>query len=190
MKVGDWVFFKTRNWPRDVQHTRIDPARGGSQDITGQGSYDGRGKIIGIAGDNYTVCEEKSDRLVEVGPDPDDMIRPLGFKYSTLTLGDLRAFLEQYKEAPDEIPVTVALPLGFFGDEDDLPPDHPEYKAVSACQSVGASGIALMAFSESGEMAEGYIPSEKRGGGEWDFCVEIMPNDEQCYEAMREREDD
>ena len=62
MKVGDWVFFKTRNWPKDVQHTRIDPATGESKDIAGQGFYDGRGKIIGIAGSNITVREEKSNR--------------------------------------------------------------------------------------------------------------------------------
>jgi len=172
-----------------VQHTRIDPDTGDSQDITGQGFYDGRGKIIGIAGDNYTVREEKSNRLVEVGPHPEDVICPLGFNYSTLTLGDLRAFLEQYKDAPDDIPVTIALPLGFFGDEDDIPLDHPEYKAVSAFQSVDACGIAFMAYSESGEMAEGYIPPEKRAGEAWDFSVEIMPNNEQCYGAMRERED-
>jgi hypothetical protein len=190
MNVGDWVFFKTRNWPKDVRHTRIDPETSESKDITGQGFYEGRGKIIGIAGDNYTVREEKSNRLVEVGPHPEDVIRPLGFKYSTLTLGYLRAFLEEYKDAPDEIPVTVALPLGFFSDEDELPLDHPEYKAVSAFQSVDACGIAFMAFSESGEMTEGYIPPEKRGGEKWDFSVEIMPNDEQCYEAMREDEDE
>ena len=28
MKIGDWVFFKTRNWPKGVQYTRIDPATG------------------------------------------------------------------------------------------------------------------------------------------------------------------
>ena len=50
MKVGDWVSFKTRNWPKEVQRTRIDPDTGESKDITGQGFYDGRGKIIGIAG--------------------------------------------------------------------------------------------------------------------------------------------
>jgi len=190
MKVGDWVFFKTRNWPKDVQHTRIDPATGETQDITGQGFYDGRGKIVGIAGDNYTVREEKSNRLVKIGPSPDDVIRPLGVKYATLTLGDLRTFLEQYKDAPDDIPVTIALPLGFFGDENDLPPDHPEYKAVSAYQSVEACGISFMALTESGESADRYIPPEERAGEEWDFSVEIMPNDEQCYGAMREREDE
>ena len=84
--------------------------------------------------------------------------------------------------------MTIALPLGFFGDEGDLPSDHPEFKAVSAFDSVDASGIALVAFSESGEMTEGYIPPEKRGGEKWEFCIEISPNDEQSYEAMRERE--
>jgi hypothetical protein len=188
MEAGDWVFFKTRNWPRGVQYTRIDPATDEREDITGQGFYSGRGKIVGIAGDNYTVREEKSNRLVEVGPDPEDVIRSLEFGHSALTLGDLRAFLKQYEDAPDDIPVTIALPLAFFGDEHDIPPDHPEYKAVSESHSVDASGIALMTFSESGEMTEGYIPPENREGEEWDFCVEIMPNDEQCYEAMRERE--
>jgi hypothetical protein len=85
--------------------------------------------------------------------------------------------------------VTIALPLAFFGDEHDLRHDHPEYKAISESQSIDASGIAMMAFSGSGEMTEGYIPPENRGGEEWDFCVEIMPNDEQCYEAMRGGED-
>jgi len=190
MKTGDWVFFKTRNWPKDVQHFRLDPATGKSLDVSGQGFYDGRGKIIGIAGSNVTVREEKSNRIVEVGPHPEDVIRPLAVKSYTLTLGDLRAFLEQHKDAPDDIPVTVALPLSFLSDEDELPPDHPEFKAVSACQSVDASGISLMALSESGEMTEGYLPPEKRGGEEWDFSIEIMPNDEHCYEAMRERDEE
>ena len=169
MKVGDWVFFKTRNWPKGVQVTHFNPATGEQKDVTGQGLYQGRGKIIGIAGNNITVREEKSNRLVEVGPNPADVIRSLGYEYSTLTLGVLRAFLDEHKDAPDEIPVTIALPLGFFGDEGDIPPDHPEFKAVSAFESVDASGIAFMAYSESGEMTEGYIPLDKRGGEKWDF---------------------
>ena len=100
MNVGDWVGFKTRNWQKDAR-----------SNVTGQGLYAGRGKIIGIAGDNYTVREEKTNRLVEVGPHPDDRIQPLGHDFATLTLGHLRAFLEQQKEAPDDIPVTIALPL-------------------------------------------------------------------------------
>lgn len=47
MNVGDWVFFKTRNWPKDVQVTRIDLETGDSEDATGQGLYQGRGKIVG-----------------------------------------------------------------------------------------------------------------------------------------------
>ena len=66
----------------------------------------------------------------------------------------------------------------------------PECKAVSAFESVDASGIALMAFSESGEMTEGYIPPENRGGEEWNFCIEFSPNEEQGYEALREHEGD
>lgn len=60
------------------------------------------------------------------------MIRPLEYDFNTLTLGDLRAFLEEHKDVPDDVPVTIALPLGFFSDEDDLPPDHPErcYEAL------------------------------------------------------------
>jgi hypothetical protein len=188
MKVGDWVFFKTRNWPKNVRVTYTDPATD-EGDVTGQGLYTGRGKIIGIAGGNVTVLEERTNHLVEVGPHPEDVIRPLGFKYAGLTLGNLRAFLKDCKDAPDDIPVTVALPLEFLSDEEDVAPDDPEYKAVSAWETVDADGITLMAFSESGEITEGYIPPEERRGKKWDFCIEVRPNDEQCYEAIRERED-
>jgi hypothetical protein len=190
MNVGDWVFFKTCNWPEDVQRTKIDSATGEAMDTMGQGLYSGRGKIVGIAGDNYTVREEKTNRLVEVGPHPDDQIRSLDYDYTTLTLGHLRAFLEQHKEAPDDIPVTVALPLSFFSDLDEMPSDHPEYKAFCECQSVDASGIALTALSEHGEMAERYILPERREGEEWDFSVEITPNPEQCFHVLREHEEE
>ena len=189
MKIGDWVFFKTCNWPKDVQVTRIDSSTGRAADVTGQGLYRARGKIIGIAGDKYTVREEKTNGVVEVGPHRDDEIGPFGFDFHTLTLGHLRAFLEQYKDAPDDVPVTMDLPLAFFSDVNELPPDHPEFKAVSACQSVEACGIGFMGFSEDGKLADRYIPPEEREGEEWDFCVRITPNPEQCYEALRERED-
>ena len=182
--------FGEHNWPKDVKYTRLDPATGESTDITGEGFYDGRGKIIGIAGNNYTVREEKSYRLVEVGPDPEDVIRPLGFNYSTLTLGDLRAFLVEHKDAPDDIPVTVVLPLSFFSDLDEMPSDHPEYRAVSECQSVEACGVAVTGFTEHGDFTEHYIPLEKRGAEEWAFSVEITPHPEQCFEALRKYEDE
>jgi hypothetical protein len=128
--------------------------------------------------------------LVEVGPHPDDEIRPLGYDYTTLTLGHLRAFLEQHKEAPDDIPVTIALPLSFFSDLDDMPSDHPEYTAVSECQSVEACGVSLMGFTQEGDFTDRYPPPKGREGEDWDFWVEITPDPEQCFEALREHEDD
>ena len=191
MNAGDWVFFKTRNWPKDVRITHVDAATGEQKDVTGQGLYQGRGKIVGIIGGNTTVLEEKTNRLMEIGLHPDDEICSLANEYARLTLGDLRAFLENYKDAPNDIPVTIALPVSFFSDEDDdVPPDHPEYKAVSASESVDASDIVFMGFSESGEIAEGFIPPEKRGGENWDFCIDLSPNSEQCYKVMREHEDE
>jgi hypothetical protein len=188
MNVGDWVVFRTRNWPKDVQSTRTDPATGEAIDVTGQEPYSGRGKIIGIAGDNYTVREEKTDRLVEVGPHPDDQIRPLDYHYSTLTLGHLRALLKRHKDAPDNIPVMIELPLSFFSDMDEMPSDHPEYKAVSESQSVEACGICLMGLTEDGDLTDRYIPPEEREGEEWDFSVEITPHPDQCFKVLRECE--
>ena len=190
MNIGDWVFFETCNWPKDVRSTKFDPATGEATDITGQGLYSGRGKIINIAGDIYTVCEEKTNRLVAVGPHYDDHIRPLDYDYTTLTLGDLRAFLEQHKEVPDGVPVTIALPLSFFSDLDEMPADHPEYKAMSECQSVEACGVSLMGLTQDGGFTDRHIPPAEREGEEWDFSVEITPNPEQCFEALREHEDD
>ena len=190
MNVGDWVFFKTCNWPEDVRNTEFDSATGEVVDITGQRLYSGRGKIVGIAGDNYTVREEKTNRLVEVGPHPDDQIRPLDYDYTTLTLGHLRAFLEQHKEAPDDIPVTIALPLSFFSDLDEIPSDHPEYKAVCESQSVDACGVFLVGLTEDGGETDRYVPPEEREGEEWDFSVEITPNPERHFDALREHEEE
>jgi hypothetical protein len=182
MNVGDWVFFETRNWPSDV--------RGIKSEATGEGLYFGRGRIVGIAGANYTVREEKSDRLVEVGPHPEDRIGLLAYDYATLTIGDLRAFLEQHKDAPDDIPVTIPIPLSFFSDLEDMPPDHPEYKAASEAQSVEACGIGFVGYTEDGEVTDEYIPRDAQGGNEWEFTLEIIPNAEQCFDAWREREDE
>lgn len=190
MDVGDWVSFRTRNWPKDVRSTRFDSATNEMTDVTGQGLYFGRGKIIGIAGANYTVREEKSDRLVEVGPHPDDEIRPLDYTYTKLTLGHLRAFLEQHKEAPNDVPVTIALPLSFFSDLDEMPPDHPEYKAVCESYSVEACAVSLLGLAEDGTETDRYIPPERREGEDWGFSVEIIPNPEQCFDAKRWYEDE
>lgn len=188
MKVGDWVFFKTRNRPKDVRVVKTDSDTGETTDITGEGHYRGQGRIIGMAANNYTVREEKTNRVVEVGPHPDDEIHSLAYDYNTLTLGQLRAFLEQYQDAPDDILVAIALPLSFFSDEGDLPPDHPEYRAVSACQVVDACGICFMALSEDGESTDRYVPPGERHGEDWEFYIEITPHPEQSFEALREQE--
>ena len=57
MKVGDWVFFRTRNWPSDVRVIKSESS-GETADVTGESLYSGRGRIVGIAGSNYTVREE------------------------------------------------------------------------------------------------------------------------------------
>ena len=186
MNVGDWVFFRTREWPADVR--RIEPEHDADKmkDVSGQRPYAGRGRVVGVAGKNYTVREEKTDRLVEVGPHPDEEIRPFAYDLPTLTLGDLRAFLEEHEDASDEVPVTVALPLSCFSDLDKMPPDHPEYKAVSECYSVPVSGIVFEALHESRDSANRHIPLHEREGENWDFSVEIVPHAEESYHAMRE----
>lgn len=189
MNVGDWVFFRTRNWPSDVRAIKSE-ATGETANVTGEGFYSGRGRIVGIAGANYTVREETTDRIIEVGPHPEDMISPLASDYATLTIGYLRAFLEQHKEAPDDIPVIIPLPLSFFSDLEDVPPDHPEYKAVSESQSVEACGIGFVGFTEDGEVSDEYIPLEAQDNHDWHFTLEIIPNAEQCFDALREHEDE
>ena len=57
MKIGDWVFFKTRNWPKGS-------VTGEAAYVTDEGLYSGRGEIVGIVGNNITVREEKTNRSV------------------------------------------------------------------------------------------------------------------------------
>ena len=97
MKVGDWVFFKTRNWPKNVQITRVDSATGKKKGRYRPRALPGPGQDHWGRGRQHHRAEEKSNRIVEVGPHPEDVIRSLGFEYSTLTLGVLRAFLEQHR---------------------------------------------------------------------------------------------
>lgn len=86
--------------------------------------------------------------------------------------------------------MTISLPLNFFSDLDEMPPDHPEYKAVSECPSVEACGIGISGFSQDGDFTDEYIPPEKREDEAWDFSVEITPDPERCFEALREQEDE
>lgn len=183
MRIGDWVFFKTRNWPQD---SVPDEAELGF----GERLYTGRGKIVGIVGNNVTVCEENANCLVEVGSHPDDQVHLLDFDYETLTIGHLRKFLDQHKDVPDDIPVAIALPLSFFSDLDEMPPDHPEFREVSECQYVEACAISITGFTDDGEFTESFIPPAERDEAEWDFSVEITPNPAQCFAALRRTEDE
>ena len=87
MNVGDWVFFKTRNWSGDLRRINPEHDTAKMKDVSGQLPYTGRGKVVGVAGKNYMVREEKIDRPIEVGPHPDEEIHPLGYDLPTLTLG-------------------------------------------------------------------------------------------------------
>lgn len=180
MKIGDWVIFTTRK----------DSDADDAVHVTGEGLYTGRGQIVGIVGNNITVREETTNRLVEVGPHPDDQIHSLDFDYETLTLGHLRQFLDQHKDVPDDTPVSIALPLSFFSDLDEMSPDHPDYKEVSECQYVEAYGISITGFTEDGDFTEGYIPPAERNDVDWSFSVEITPHPGQCFEALRRTDDE
>ncbi len=52
-----------------------------------------------------------------------------------LTLGDLRKFLESHRDAPDDIPVTVSLPVLFNCDDESnrWSPDHSSPDFCSSC---------------------------------------------------------
>ena len=59
MRIGDWVFFKTRNWPKGS-------VTGESAHVPDEGLYSGRGKVVGIVGNNVTVREEKTSSSVNL----------------------------------------------------------------------------------------------------------------------------
>lgn len=54
MKIGDWVFFETRNRPTDS-------VTGEAVHATDEGLRTGRGRIVGIVGNSVTVREEKTN---------------------------------------------------------------------------------------------------------------------------------
>src|SRR5438067_956048 len=128
MKPDDWVSFWTKNWPDDVKSIRCPTDNPGAwEDVTGQGPYVGRGRIVRVRENGaLLVREERSGRLVEVAPG--ERVEPLAVEYRTLTLGDLRRFLEEFKEAPDDTPVCVSLPVEFNCDDEglELEERHPE----------------------------------------------------------------
>ena len=70
MKPGDWVRFWTKNWPEDVRVIRSTLGNPGErEDVTGQGLYMGRGRIVRVRENGAVlVREERGERLVEVAP--------------------------------------------------------------------------------------------------------------------------
>ena len=81
----------------------------------------------------------------------------------------------------------IALPMSFFSDSEDMPSDHPEYKAVSACQPVEACGIGIVGFTRV-RRCHGSSTFLQRGERDriGTLSLEITPNPEQCFEALRE----
>jgi hypothetical protein len=130
---------------------------------------------------------ERSKQLVEVAAG--ERVEPLAMDYHTLTLGDLRRFLEEYKEAPDDTPIHLSMPVEFNCDDDglELEESHPERHDPNAFEDVQACGIMFLAIEEnSGDMAEGYIPPEEREQGEdWFFSIVITPNGTDAHNALR-----
>src|SRR5262249_55268712 len=117
---GDWVHFSTKAWPPGRRAMMISLDRPGeSEDGTGKGAYLGRGKIVRATKDGYLIREERGGGLVQVGADEEVRLMEKA-KYRTLTLGDLRKFLAEHADTPDDIPVVVNLPICFNCDDDDL----------------------------------------------------------------------
>jgi hypothetical protein len=133
------------------------------------------------------VRVERSRPLIEVSPG--ERVEPIEIKYPTLTLGDLRRFLQEYKEAPDDTPINVSLPVAFNCDDDglELEEGHPEKHEPNAFEDVPACGIEFTSIEqESEEIVDGYVPPEEREPGEdWHFSISIMPNGQATHDCLR-----
>lgn len=153
LKVGDWVFFRTKNWPRGV--ISISLGEGESRNVTGEGLYMGRGKIVGADETGWTVQEENSTSLVKV--EPGEQIRLMDQPSTEpMTMGDLRRFVDEHEDVPDNTPILVSLPVGFTCDEDyphALPEDHPEAHTPDTFQLVAASHLFFTSLEDMADLA-------------------------------------
>jgi hypothetical protein len=189
MKPGDWVRFWTKNWPADVRSIGFSTDKPGEfEDVTGRGLYLGRGRIVRVRENGaLLIREERSERLVEVAPG--ERVEPLAIEYHALTLGDLRKFLEEFKDAPDDTAINVSLPVEFNCDDERLGLEerHPERHEPNSFEDVSACALSFIAIEEnSGEIVDGYIPPEEREPGEeWFFSIAIMPNGKEAHDALR-----
>jgi hypothetical protein len=186
--VGDWVVFWTTNWPSNVQVIQAQIGSPGSEDVTGEGLYMGRGQIEEVTAAGCLVREERSDQvtLVSTGERIEPMKRG---EAGTLTLGDLRRFLAQHESAPDDVPVRISLPVSFNCDDERhrLPEGHPEAHEASFLHTVDACNIVFSGFEEnSGANAFEYVPpDEHEPGDEWSYMIEIVLHPDEAHAALR-----
>ena len=190
-KVGQWVRFWTKNWPPDALVFQIKVGESGSTDVTGQGEYSGRGKIISVRPNGYLVCEERNqERLVEL--DTVDRIEPMEkMKDKPFTLGDLRRLINNHKDAPDDVPVMMSLPVAFNCDEEGdfrLPDGHPELHEYSSFHLVPALNVMFVAEdANSSTSADGNVhPEDRQPGEDWCFRIEVFPMNDEAHEALRD----
>jgi hypothetical protein len=184
LEIGDWVVFQTKNWPEGVTMIALD--EGKARDVTGNGLYAGRGKIIHTDAGGWSILEENSLRLIEVerGEHIKLMSPP---NIEPLTLGELRRFLDEHKDAPDNTPILVALPTGFVCDEGsnrELPDDHPEAHTPDMHHLVAASHLIFTSIEEMADLAGQY---EDAGEGlHAGPQVEIVLLPLEAHEALRD----
>jgi hypothetical protein len=193
LKVGDWVLFSTKNWPPEVLVIRLpldedDPSS--REDVTGEGLYSGRGRIVRASPEGWVVQEERSNLLVDV--DSGERIELMRrYDDSPLTLGELRQFLEEHRDAPDNTPINVTLPLGFTCDEDYpwvMPEDHPEAHAPDEFYTISASHIVFNSLEEMADLAE---QDEDAGEGMHPGPqIEIFLHFEEAHDALRGCDDE
>jgi hypothetical protein len=189
-EVGEWVAFWTRNWPTGVQVMELRLGEPGSRDVTGEGLYMGRGKIVRVDPDGWLVQEERSRRLTKVASD--ERIRSLKVETQPLTLGHLRQFLAMHENAPDNIPITVSLPVYFNCDDedDDFDDGHPEAHLANSLHVVSACNVVFTGYEEnSGADSDSYVPpDEQEPGDDWHFSIELVLDPREAHDALRDCE--
>jgi hypothetical protein len=186
LKVGDWAVFWTENWPPDAVAFEF-PLDGSApaRNATGEGLYSGRGRIVSAGPDGWVIQEERSGRLTQIRPH--ERVEPMRRDEPTpMTLGELRRFVKEHSEAPDDTPVTIALPVGFTCDEDsnqDLPEDHPEAHTPDALAVVSASHFIFHSVEEMADLAG---QSEDAGEGmHAGPQIEIVIHPRDAHAALR-----
>ena len=194
-KSGDWVRFWTNNWPTDVEVVQVQIVDGQADEgknVTGQGLYMGRGKVVRVKDGKLLIREERSNRVVEVPEN--DRVELMTMDYHLLTLGDLRKFLEMHSEVPDDVPILVSLPICFNCDEEmsDEPPNHPELHEPAEYYSVSACSILFTGTEQNSSDTTGAFVSidERKEGEDWSFAIEIVPNGKEAHDALRGEEHD